>query len=128
MQPEDTLTLKDALAALTPCIDRMRRNIGHIVQPAPEQWRRAAASALVYNARQAAEIAESLRGCPRPTAQHVRMVQDLRAVDLGRQVDRIRRLWEEKANGEPLEDIAQVLECLRYAVRLCRRGVNHDSQ
>ena len=120
MRIEDTPTLTDALHALTPCIDRMRRNIGHIVQPAPEQWRRAAASALVYNARQAANIADCLSDCPRPAKQHVRMVQDLRAVDLGRQVDRIKRLWEEKADGEPLEDIARILAALRYAVRLCR--------
>lgn len=121
MQNEDTLTLRDALTALTPCIERMRRNIGHIVQPGPDEWKRAAASALVYNARQAAEVAEALRSCPRPTAQHVRLMQDLRAVDLGRQLDRVRRLWEEKASGEPIADVGRTLDALRFAVRLCRQ-------
>jgi len=124
VQKQDTYTLRDALTDLTPCVERMRRNIGHVVQPGPDEWKRAAASALVYNARQAADVAEALRSCPRPTAQHVRLIQDLRAVDLGRQLDRVRRLWEEKAGGEPLEDVARTLDALRFAVRLCRKGAS----
>ena len=121
MHAKDTRTLADALTALTPCIERMRRNIGHVIQPGPADWKRAAAAALVYNARQAAGVAEALRSCPRPTAQHVRMVQDLRAVDLGRQVDRVRRVWEEKASGDPIDDVARTLDALRFAVRRCRQ-------
>lgn len=122
MQEQDTYTLRDALTDLAPCVERMRRNIGHVVQPGPAGWRRAAAAALVYNAAEAADVAQRLRQSPRPTAEHVRLIQDLRAVDLGRQVDRVRRLWEEKAGGEPLEDVTRTLDALRFAVRLCRKG------
>jgi len=113
--------LARGLEAVTPPINRMRRNIGHMVQDNPVPYRRAAADALAANAAEAAAMADHLAACPRPSSAADRLVLDQRAVQLGRRVDRIRRLWSERAGRPPLAELDAVIDALRGVVRKVRR-------
>ncbi len=122
MFTDHTPNLTDALAALWPDVRRMRRNIAHVLQPGPDGWRKAAASSLRHNARNAARIASRLSRTPIPAAGIARLVGDPRAVQLGREVTRIRQIWIDEIGGDPIPDLDLILDSLRETVRRCRRG------
>lgn len=120
MQDDHTSTLRFALDDLDQVVRLLRRNIGHVVCPGPRPWSEAAAAQLLLNAARAADLSSALLDAEPPTFNAARMVCDLRLIALGRQVDRVHRLWQERAGKPPVSALAATLSNLRRAVRHVR--------
>lgn len=112
------IPIHQQLRAIFDLTQQLKRDLGHVLdERAPAPWRAAAAAAFVARASELAALADDLIILNAPTDATLRMLVDARARWLRKSVDRLARLWTEKAGRPPIPDLQTVIDELGQTLR-----------